>query len=223
MGISLDQMRQYVWGYFELDVEDLPTSMIDRWAEEGWTRVYRHVKRWPHYEDTATVSTVSGTKAYANPLAHIESMYGPEGLMSWMEHSEAKRYWDAYGTEATDAAPQAWSKRGSDIYLWPTPDSTYTLTVEGHRSPNAFTSGGAGSEPDLPEDFHQLVLGWVMHRCYQHQDDFEGAQLELAEFDQMLSILTAHEVQAPTALPVALGRNRRRGPMLPPRQRFPWE
>lgn len=223
MGISLAQMREYVWGYFELDNEDLPTSLIDRWAEEGWTRVYRHVKRWPHYEDTQIFTTTEGIKSYPSPLPYIESIYGPEGLMSWMEHTEAKRYWDQGGTVATNAAPQAWSQRGNQIFLWPTPNSAYTLTLEGHRQPSPFTSAGAGSEPDLPEDFHQLVLGWVMHRCYQHQDDFEGAQLELAEFDAMLRILTDHETQAPASMPIAFGRNRRRGPQLPTRQRFPWE
>ena len=224
MAITLEQMRQYARDYFELDEEDLPSSLLDRWADEGFTRVYRHLKRWPHYQDDATITTAASTAAYSvAALDQIHSIYGPDGLLDWKEETEARRWYDTQGTEAAETVPTSWSVWGGEVHLWPTPDSEYTLEARGWRVPSAFSAAGAGASPDLPEDFHQLVLSWLMHRVYQHQDDLEGAQLERAEFDSMLDILTKHETQAPTAAPLQLGRNRRRANTLPSRQKYPWE
>lgn len=219
MGISIQQMREYVWGYFELEEEEMPAALLDRWAEEGLTRVYRHIKRWPHYEaDAQTITTAADTQTVSAPLPYLESIHGENGMLKWMEHSEAKRMY-----ETDTGQPEAWSVRGGNLYLWPIPDGAHDLEIEGYRGPNAFTSAGAGSEPDLPEDFHQLVLGWVMHRAYQQQDDFEGAQLEHSEFDSMLGVLTSHETQASVALPVKMGGNRKQVGPFPWRLAYEWE
>jgi hypothetical protein len=207
--MDLQTMRQFVLTHEDLEAEDLEETLLDGWANEAFTRIHRLVASWPRFDSTVSLATVAGTSAYDHGLKRVETIYGDNGLIEWIGHVEAQRKYLLNGVQT--GRPYRYSTRGSQVHLWPQPDAVYTLTLEGKRVPTPWPplTGAPGSEPDLPEDFHRLILSWMLHRALLQQDDGERAQAELSHYQSLLGELITDEVRADLAEPLIIGGRRR--------------
>lgn len=224
--MNLQSIREYVWGFLDLDSEDMPTVLVDRWVVEAMTRITRLTKRWPFYEQDADLALLADTDEYPieDGWREITAIDGPDGPMEWIEQTEAERRHTLTDGTTETGRPRSWSVWRNSIWIWPVPDQDYDVLVRGYRKPDPINTTDAGTSMDLPNDFHEVVLSWVMHKAYLHQDDPELATITKAEFDEGLSLLADDENSAPSAQPFTLGGNspwKRR--TLPPHQRWPWE
>lgn len=210
--MNLQDYRNYVRDYLDLDVEDLPDRLIDRWVEEGFRRIARHRGNWPFYEATTSVivSPTAGSE-YIVLMKDITAVEGPDGALLRMAASEAeRRYWNGTSYDAPNR-PQSFSVWANKVRIWPEPDTTYTLTVRGYRYPRDWMAEGSGATPDLPEDFDEVLLAWVMHKAYIHQDEPEQGMVQKATFDEGLAVLAKDELRAPTFTPIVLNSVRSGG------------
>ena len=215
-------MRTFVLTHEDLESEDVDTILLDQWANEGYVKVHRLVAHLPFYETETAISTVADTRSYAHGLKRVETALGPDGLLTYVGHQEAQRRWLKTGQPST-GQPTMWSVRQNDgeIHLWPTPDDAYDVTLFGIRTPTTWPTS-SGSSPDLPTDFHQIILSWMLHRVMLHQDDGDRAEAELTHFNNLLGELVTDEVRADMAQPFILGGSRpRRGGPLP--QSMPYD
>jgi hypothetical protein len=64
MSITLAQLRTQVRNMADLDEVDLPDSIIDQFAREGFQRIYSLERRWPYLQETFSFNTVSGQREY---------------------------------------------------------------------------------------------------------------------------------------------------------------
>lgn len=202
--MNLQDFRNYPRAYLDLDVEDIPDTLIDRWAQEGSRRISRLKKNWPFYEASTTIPVGEGEVEYLVLLKDITSIEGPDGPLLRMDASEAeRRYWD--GTRyAAPNRPQAFSVWANKVRIWPTPDADYSLTARGFRFARDWVAEGAGATPDMPEDFDEVLLAWIMSNAYLHQDEPEQAAIQKAKFDEGLRALAEDELAAPTFTPIVL-------------------
>lgn len=209
--MDLQTITDHVRTYFDIDASDLPSSLITNWANQGEMRVYRAHNRWPHYETIVTLDTVADQSDYAtSELTALTAIYSvdvdpPVGPISPIDQATAReRYF--IGTTARQGRPEAWSRWGGQFTVWPVPDAVYGLTVTGYRG--ASVMAAAGDEPDMPDDFHQVVLEWVMHKACLHQEDPQMAGIYQQSFDSLLGELKADALKDDMAGPMIFGGGR---------------
>ncbi len=64
MSITLTELRTQVRNMADLDEVDLPDSIVDQFAREGFQRIYSLERRWPFLQETYTFNTVIGQREY---------------------------------------------------------------------------------------------------------------------------------------------------------------
>ena len=64
MSITLATLRSQVRSMADLDETDLPDSVIDQFAREGFQRIYTLERRWPYLQETYTFNTVAQQREY---------------------------------------------------------------------------------------------------------------------------------------------------------------
>jgi hypothetical protein len=221
---DIGEIRLYVRQFLDLETEDLPDVLIDTWIKEGYRKVVRATRRWPHFEDVWTATTEAGVAELTLPAAieEIASIEGPWGILQHVGESAARDDYNRWSAAPTSGDPLAWSKHGGTVRLYPTPSSAIDLRILGYRPPSDWMAGGAGNVPDFPEDCEDALLTWVMHRAYTHQDDPELAAQEAQRFGAAVEEMVSHYVQGDLALPLTFGGGRTQGGRRGAGRPIPW-
>lgn len=205
MGLSLAQMREHVYTFYEVDTDDISHALIDNWAAEGFRKAAYFRPNWPFYEMLGTHTTLAGVQTFedsdvGSPRS-VESVIGPDGPLSVVSMRDGILNFRHSDGTFPSGKPRYYARRGGTWYLYPTPDAAYEIQVLGYREPVQF-GAQAGSEPDLPDELHDAVLQWVKYRVYLHQDDTELAEIEKFTFEEALTMygedITATDADYPT-------------------------
>lgn len=224
MAMTLAELREFVRAFPDLDDEDLPNGVLDVLLREGHNRITRSERTWSFYAVANTLGVSADTQTYDmatlfdDPMSVVTDVLGTNWQLKPIPHKTALA---RYPTQvSTTRQPNFWSVQGDTLYLWPIPDATYTWTVTGYRKPRAFTA--VGDEPDLPDEFHELVAIWGLGRAYAQQDDLEQAGFWRGQFDEGLRTLRKHYagVGVATGLVLAGGPN---AESHAPGLRYEWE
>ncbi len=143
-------------GYYALFVNSAYRQLTSR-DKIGSSRI-----EIPELETSASATATDGVAYVAVPSDCISVIEifdeTSDKQLTWIPWSEYISKTDRGDTSAEDA-PSYWVRSGSNIYLYPTPDSTYTLTVYYRKRP-----------ADLSADSDVSVLG----------EEWDDVLLELA-------------------------------------------
>lgn len=212
-GLTLQQIRDLTRLQLDLEVEDLPDSLIDSWAQEGYDLAISPETEWDFFEVSASFVTTANVQSYdlsaivasEGELQTIYSLRGPRWNLVPIAQRLAER---AFRLDtATTREPNYFSVYGGAVVLWPIPDDVYTLNVQGHRKPlDWITLGGSGAVPDCPVEFHRSILAWVLGRAYLQQDDPGAAQMLEQQFANQLRVLQTRFMKAPTTGPFIVNK-----------------
>jgi|SRR5688500_6280630 len=226
MALTLDQIRTFVRSHLDLDVEDMPDALIDVFIREGSKRVEKASSRWPFYENVWTFTTVQGQRSYpfatiGVDLDQISAVQSDDRLLEWVGT-------DLYtvlnpSNTTTTSKPTQYAWWADVLYLVPTPDAAYTLTVYGYRTPIDWVANGAGATPDLPDEMHNTVATWALAKCYAQQEDPELASVYERQFADELTEFKRRIAETPHPQPLVLNSQRmsQRSPF--GRMRYDWE
>lgn len=222
--MNLQQIRDFVRGHMDIEAEDLPDAVLDVMIREGSKRVERAENRWPFYAKRWTYDTAAGVdeidfSLIGSDVDTIQSVKGPRWNLTYVGLDYADARWPE--NVLSESEPTHWSADYRTIYLWPTPNQAYTLTLRGYRKPIDWVANGAGAEPDLPNDLHNTVAMWALARAYEQQDDPEMASIFERKFADEINLFRRRINDAPPAQPLVL--NGRSTPGDPLRLRFDWE
>lgn len=222
MGLSRQELRQYVREYFDLDITELPDSLVDIFLNDGFRRAKRANPRWPFYEFTGSFTTQPGVSAYTLTsvdvnLLSIDRLVGEDFNLTWVDPNRAEATW--LPDQETAAKPHRFSIWGNAIRLWPKPDQAYDIFIRGYKQ--ATWAADAGAEPDIPEEFHELIGTWAVSRAAAQQDDPDGSQLHARAFYDGLTELKRQFSNTGPGPLVMNSERIRRG--LPDRLAYPWE
>lgn len=222
MALSRQDLRQYVREYFDLDITELPDSLVDVFLNDGFRRAKRATPRWPFYEFTGSFTTSPGVAAYTLSgvdlsLLSVDRLVGEDFDLDWLDPHSAESNW--LPDNETSGKPFRYSIWGGAIRLWPKPDAAYDIFIRGYK--NATWGADAGAVPDIPEDFHELIGEWAVGRASAQQDDPQGSQLHSANFYEGLRELKRQLLNTGPG-PVILNSERTVN-YLPDRLPYPWE
>lgn len=110
--------------------------------------------------------------------------------------------WRDGGTTYTGASPCVWYEAGRQttspferlIGLYPVPSSTVAPKIHYLRKPVAFNASGlSGSSeyPDIPVDFHEIIVFKAVHKFYQRRKELASKDISwlLAEYNAKMPML----------------------------------
>lgn len=210
MTATLTQLRTQVRGMADLDAVDLPDSVIDQYAKEGFQRIYALERRWPFLQQSYTLNTVAGTRAYTlasiGDVREIISITEPSvggQRYSLISYDEAERVW--LGNQDTASKPLFFALWAKAIHLYPKPDAVYTLTIRAYRNPTyTWLDTPYTTVIDLDEWFHAILPYFILGRVYQRQEDAELSALNMNSFDQGVAYARLDLMKPSSAQPMIM-------------------
>lgn len=226
MGRTLGEIKAFVRGAIDLDVEELPDAIIDVFIAEGYENVREVLTNTAYYEKTWSLDTVDAQQEYVlsdigdGDISDILAIQGPHWELQYIDHTYAESVWTP--DVITSQEPTFYSFWGGSLFLWPKPDAVYELQIRGFRTDTDWMSEGAGAFPDLPADGHDLVAIWALSQTYSQQDDPELAGFYAQKFERGLVAFKKRNVRAPAPQPLVLNRRKRDPRYSRPSLRYPF-
>lgn len=147
---------------------------------------------------SGTVSLIPGTKSYAIAALkaqRINSIHVDGVKLTYVSFQDAQDLImksDPKG--ASSGMPTMWYDWAGEIYLYPIPDNTYTLTVFYFKLPTPVTD--TSSPLSLPDEYFNRIVEFVMANAYEMDEDSTLAQIKQNQFQTNLR--TVRDPELPT-------------------------
>ena len=213
MSITLATLRLQVRNMADLDTEDLPDSLIDQFAREGFQRIYALERRWPYLQETYTFNTVVDQREYTistigdiREIISVLDTSSSGARLTLIPYDNAEEIW--LGNTDVPSRPYFYSFWDKKLQLWAKPDAVYPITVRAYRNPVYTWLSNTNETIDLDEWFHALLPYFVLGRVYQRQEDAQLSQMYLNSFEQGVGLARRDLMKASSAQPVVMSGGR---------------
>lgn len=137
------------------------------------------------FKAKATTSSVAGQSSYQFPdqrIQQVESLLFDGSPISPVEMPTAQNTIQASDPQNEESGtPTAWFEWGGEFTLYPTPDAVKTITIYYTRYPTPLT-GVDTQLLDVPDKYYQAVVDYVLWKCYELDEDWNGAQAKENQF-----------------------------------------
>lgn len=152
-------------------------------------------KKIPQLETSATSSTSAGVAYISSPARclAIRTVLNSTSS-STLEWTPLEEYLDKTdrATTSSRGVPSKWTRSGERLYLYPTPDSTYSITVYYKQYPVALSGDGDYTAIDSVWDEPIVVL--ATYKAFAHMNESENAKIVLAEYQRLAgNILSVYD------------------------------
>lgn len=194
MGMTFNDMVSFVRTQGDADSADAPDAMLQVHGRIAYNDILSRKSAWDHLEVKYTLLTVAGQQEYplsslsgGTNMSRVYSITSADALrirLSFITRSDADIVFGLRDNEVT--TPTAYTIYNDTIVLYPTPSGAVTLNVHGFREADAWPNG-AGSIPDLPDEFHEAISWYMLSGFYMSQEDPQMAGMYLNEYQQMVS------------------------------------
>jgi hypothetical protein len=197
----------------DLDEVDLPDSIVDQFAREGFQRIYSLERRWPYLQETYTFSTVVNQREYTistiGDIREIISVVDTStagARLTLIPYDNAEEIW--LGNTDVPSRPYFYSFWDKKLQLWAKPDAVYPITVRAYRNPVYTWLSNTDETIDLDEWFHALLPYFVLARVYQRQEDAQLSQMYMNSFEEGVGLARRDLMKASSAQPVVMSAGR---------------
>lgn len=169
---------------------------IVQWANDAQQAINTKNKI---FKAKSTAATVPGQANYAFPvelIQQVESLTYDGMLLQNIEMATAQRTLgssDPHQEETGD--PVAWYEWAGEFTLYPVPNEAKNLVLYYTRYPTPLT-GDDQQELDVPDKYYQAVVDYVLWKCYELDEDWNGAQLKEQQFRAALEEQAEEEREA---------------------------
>lgn len=137
------------------------------------------------FKAKATTSSVAGQSSYQFPdqrIQQVESLLFDGSPISPVEMPTAQNTIQASDPQNEErGVPSAWFEWGGEFTLYPTPDAVKTITIYYTRYPTPLT-GADNQLLDVPDKYYQAVVDYILWKCYELDEDWNGAQAKENQF-----------------------------------------
>lgn len=193
MAMTLGQMQDFVRTHADADAEDAPNSSLEVYGRIAYNDILSRRNGWPHLAVTYTLTTVAGQAEYdlsalsTSNMDVITSIVDQVSLgrrLIYMTQADADI---AFGTPvaSTSDLAVAFTVRGDEIILYPTPSAVKNYVVRGFRTATEWPNG-SGSTPDLPDALHEAIAWYMLSSYFLAQEDTQLAGVYMQEYETMV-------------------------------------
>lgn len=156
-----------------------------RWVKRAWINIQNESMHMDFMQGTFSFQTVAGTESYTPATAGVTDLgewkkdsffiyptsdgKSTERQLQYLQYPNWRNH---YSLGVVDAGPPAyWAQNPTDkaIILGPEPDGIYTVSGLYTRVPQTLTNDG--DTPDMPAQFHDLI----MYEAMKFYASFENA------------------------------------------------
>jgi len=197
----------------DLDEVDLPDTIVDQFAREGFQRIYALERRWPYLQETYTFNTVVNQREYTistigdiREIISVLDTSSSGARLTLIPYDNAEEIW--LGNTDVPSRPYFYSFWDKKLQLWAKPDAVYPMTVRAFRNPVYTWLSNPDETIDLDEWFHALLPYFVLGRVYQRQEDAQLSQMYLNSFEQGVGLARRDLMKASSAQPVVMSGGR---------------
>jgi hypothetical protein len=193
----------------DLDETDLPDSIVDQFAREGFQRIYALERRWPILQESYTFNTVANQREYTistiGDIREIISVVDTSthgARLNLIDYNEAEGIW--LGNLDVASRPYFYSFWDKKLQLWAKPDIVYPMTVRAFRNPVYTWLSNTEEAIDLDEWFHAILPYFIIARVYQRQEDSDLSAMYMRSFDEGVAFARRDLMKASSAQPVVM-------------------
>jgi hypothetical protein len=197
----------------DLDETDLPDSIVDQFAREGFQRIYSLERRWPYLQETYSFNTVANQREYTistiGDIREIISVVDTSqsgARLTLIPYDNAEEIW--LGNTDVPSRPYFYSFWDKKLLLWAKPDAIYPITVRAYRNPLYTWLSDDTITIDLDEWFHALLPYFVIARVYQRQEDSDLSSMYMRSFEEGVGLARRDLMKASSAQPVIMSAGR---------------
>lgn len=118
----------------------------------------------------------------AEQIQQVESITFDGTPISAVEMATAQgsiQSFDPHGTET--GVPVCWYEWGGQFTLYPVPNEEKEIALYYTRYPAPLTGSGEQAL-DVPDKYYQTVVDYILWKCYEMDEDWQGAQMKEAQF-----------------------------------------
>ena len=213
MSVTLTTLRSQVRNMADLDEVDLPDTIIDQFAREGFQRIFALERRWPFLQETYTFNTVANQREYTiatiGDIREIISVIDSStsgARLTLIPYDNAEEIW--LGNTDVASRPYFYSFWDKKLQLWAKPDAVYPMIVRAYRNPVYTWLSNTSEVIDLDEWFHALLPYFVLARVYQRQEDAQLSQMYMNSFEEGVGLARRDLMKASSAQPVIMSAGR---------------
>lgn len=179
-------------------------------------RAYNYVllklnKKNENAEMTGTITTVAGTESYSFPsgMNKVDTLIGANDTIPLriIPFDEYLRYKSDTLAITQTGSPDVASIHMRKVWLYPVPDSAYSLTVYGRENMTELSADA--DTPDLPADYHRCIVEWALFFQMNYEGNPSAAtQAQIAQ--QMMDAVRANMKDHGSEPPRIQGAHERR-------------
>lgn len=213
MSITLTELRTQVRNMVDLDEVDLPNTIIDQFAKEGFQRIYSLERRWPFLQETYTFNTVVNQREYTistigdiREIISVVDTSASGARLTLIDYNQAEEIW--LGNTDVPSRPYFYAFWDKKLHLWAKPDAVYPITVRAFRNPVYTWLSNTEESIDLDEWFHALLPYFVIARVYQRQEDSDLSAMYMRSFEEGVGLARRDLMKASSAQPVVMSAGR---------------
>jgi len=174
--------------------------------------------QWDFMQSVTSFTTTASDDSYtlasvASDLQKLVSLRitDPADAEIWLQPLTASEFDRkiADATSETEGTPEYYYLWDDTLYLFPIPDATYTISVRYVKVPTTLESS---DQPDIPEEFQEVVMLGTLYRAMQTNDNFDQAlviknQMDIQAVD-MIKRLMPHPSGSPKVMPTSSPKRR---------------
>jgi hypothetical protein len=168
-----------------LQRSNIGNALIDRWVNQA-VKEFGYALKFHELEASVDFPTILNTPAYLitglgiTDFRHIEEMWitdSASGTISRVRPETRTKYRKNLGVPTDTesfALPTWYHKFGGSLYLRPTPDAVYTVSMDYFTTLTPFVSG-----PDVSpfhEDWDEVIFVGALYRGFRHFGEFDRYQ-----------------------------------------------
>jgi len=194
--VTFDNFKTYLKLRFGNDDNlDSGTNYYGKWINDAYNLLTTQQKFWglrrrfrfPELETSASKTTSDGTYYVETPTdcLYVLQVYDETNdyLLRNIPLSKYLGYTDRSNT-SVEGVPTEWIRSGANIYLHPTPDATYTLTVHYRKRVTALTGTDATA---IGPEWDDIILDIATYIGKMYMRQFEEAKLFKAEATEKIA------------------------------------
>lgn len=160
----------------------LEDADILQWANDAQQAINTKNKI---FKAKSTSQSVSGQSNYSFPtelIQQVESLTFDGSPLRAVEMAEAQariQTGDPHGEQS--GTPVCWYEWAGDFVLYPSPDTEKEIALYYTRYPTPLS--GSDEQPlDVPDKYYQAVVDYILWKCYEMDEDWNGAQMKEGHF-----------------------------------------
>jgi hypothetical protein len=220
MALNISQIRTLVQSISGLTIgndanDDVTQNVVDTFIQEGYQRIVSLDNRFPWFQSSYTFDGIVDQHQYStgftrtlpstessitfddiSEIISVTNETNSGNKLIYIDNFKAETVWT--GTNDIAGIPAYFSLWAGTLQIWPKPDSVYTFTVRGYRKPSYEWLTDTGQNIDLNDEFHIMLVNFVVARLFQFQEDPQMAQVYMGQFESGI-ILQKDSLMAPNS------------------------